>query len=277
VWILMPRVARPAYRYRKYSNVFRVPIGRRLARAIVLAEGETLEDRLVDAGANEWPVPAEVHLYEAILGTQLGHLAAFEEEAQASDFEELTPQNAALLTRQPGLGRPSPLGVGRRRPFPGQRLFRIRVPRLRLARHANVSVRVDLMAAQPVFRVHVRCSEVLALRISSALARRGPVQVVALMRSRFGPARRARLAAVLAKRLGTAISPEPGAREPPGGGDSDNPREGAAPSRGGVDDRGAGPGPWDHAQLRFHVPEQGSRRRRHAGGATALDPTGVAP
>lgn len=210
VWIMMPRAARPAYRYRKYSNVFRLPIGRSLARAIVLREGETLEEQLVDAGANEWPVQAEVELFEAIPGTQLGHLAAFEEEAQASDFEELTPHAAALLTRQPGFGRPRVPGVGPRRPFPGQRFYRLRFRRLRLARHTTMSVRADLTSAQPTVRVHLRFSEVLALRLSSVLAQRGNVQVVALIRSRFGPARRARLAAVLAKRLGPSVTPARG-------------------------------------------------------------------
>jgi len=207
VWILMPRAARPAYRYRKYSNVFQLPIGRRLARAIVVSEGETLEEQLVDAGASEWPVQGEVELFEAIPGTQLGHLAAFEEEAQAADFEQLTPQVAALLTRQPGLGRPLVSGAGRRRPFPGQRFYRLRFPRLRLARHASMSVRADLAAAQPIIRVHLRFSEVLALRLSTLLARRGKVQVVALIRSRFGPARRARLAEVLGMRLGPSLTP----------------------------------------------------------------------
>lgn len=210
VWILMPRAARPAYRYRKYSNVFRLPIGRRVARAIVLSEGETLEEQLVDAGASEWPVQAEVELYEAIPGTQLGHLAAFEDEAQASDFEQLTPQTAAILTRQPGLGRPPMPGAGRRRPSPGQRFYRMRFPRLRLARHTSMSVRANLAAAQPVVRVHVRFSEVLALRLSTVLAQKGNVQAVAMMRSRFGPARRARLAAALAKRLGPSMTPARG-------------------------------------------------------------------
>ena len=210
VWILMPLAARPAYRYRKYSNVFRLPIGRRVARAIVLSEGETLEEQLVDAGASEWPVQAEVELFEAIPGTQLGHLATFEDEAQASDFEQLTPQTAAILTRQPGLGRPPMPGAGRRHPSPGQRFYRMRFPRLRLARHTSMSVRSDLAAAQPVVRVHVRFSEVLALRLSTVLAQKGNVQVVAMMRSRFGPARRARLAAALAKRLGPSVTPARG-------------------------------------------------------------------
>ncbi len=42
--------------------------------------GDTLERRLLDAGARVWPVQTEVHLYETLPGTQLGHLAAFEGE-----------------------------------------------------------------------------------------------------------------------------------------------------------------------------------------------------
>ena len=48
VWVYMPRRARPAYRYKKYSRVFRVPITRPFARAIVLSDGGTLEHRLLD-------------------------------------------------------------------------------------------------------------------------------------------------------------------------------------------------------------------------------------
>lgn len=207
MWVLMPRATRPCYRYRKYTGVYRVPVGRQMARALVLSEGETLEDRLLDAGVSEWPVNGEVHLYEAVPGTQLGHLATFE-EAETSEFEELTPQAAAILTRQPGLGRLRPIGANPHRPQPGQRYFRIAVPGVRLGRQRpNMSVRVDLAGAQPTVRLHVRFSEVMALRIATALARRRPTQVIAMMRARFGPPRRALLAKILARRLGATATP----------------------------------------------------------------------
>ncbi len=116
-WVAMPRAVRPRYRYRTCTRVYRVPIGRPRARAIVLAGEDTLEERLLDAGVASWPVEAEVHLYEAMPGAHLGHLAAFEvdePEREASrragrgrtdEFEELTPEVASQLARP---ARPGP-------------------------------------------------------------------------------------------------------------------------------------------------------------------------
>ena len=137
-WIAMPRAARPRFRYRKCARVYRVPISRPRARAIVLAGEDTLEERLLDAGVASWPVEAEVHVYEALPGARLGHLAAYEvaepgavSEAASSlatdEFEDLTPEVASLLVGQPGLGRRvGAPGRGRGRVLrPGQRLFRL--------------------------------------------------------------------------------------------------------------------------------------------------------
>lgn len=111
VWVLMPRgrSRRYRYRYRKCSRVFPARISRNVARAIVLEDGGTLEQRFLDEGATGWPVEAEAHLYEALPGTHLGHLAAAERSGRdlpldTGEFEELTPHTAALLLRQPGLG-----------------------------------------------------------------------------------------------------------------------------------------------------------------------------
>ena len=113
VWVLMPRAARPRYRYKKYSRVFLVPITRQIARAIATADGGTVETMLQDRGASTWPVNAEVHLYETLPGaTHLGHIAQFEGEGSApmsetlADLHPLTPEAASLLVREPGLGRP---------------------------------------------------------------------------------------------------------------------------------------------------------------------------
>lgn len=113
VWILMPRAARPRYRYKKFSRVFLVPITRQIARAIATADGGTVETMLQDRGISAWPVNAEVHLYETLPGaTHLGHIAQFEGEGSApmsetlADLHPLTPEAASLLVREPGLGRP---------------------------------------------------------------------------------------------------------------------------------------------------------------------------
>ncbi|MGN6871017.1 MAG: hypothetical protein ACTHMY_21705 [Solirubrobacteraceae bacterium] len=113
VWILMPRAARPRYRYKKYSRVFLVPVTRQIARAIATADGGTVETMLQDRGVSTWPVNAEVHLYETLpSATHLGHIAQFEGEGSApmsealADLHPLTPEAASLLVREPGLGRP---------------------------------------------------------------------------------------------------------------------------------------------------------------------------
>jgi hypothetical protein len=113
VWVLMPRAARPRYRYKKYSRVLLVPITRQIARAISTADGGTVETMLLDRGVSSWPVNAEVHLYETLPNaTHLGHIAQFEGESTSSmsetltDLHPLTPEAAAMLVREPGLGRP---------------------------------------------------------------------------------------------------------------------------------------------------------------------------
>ena len=113
VWVLMPRAARPRYRYKKYSRVFHVPVSRQVAQAIATRDGGTLETLLADHGVTAWPAQVEVHLYEAMPGTHLGHIAAFEAEAggtgtQALDeLQPLTAEASAMLTGEPRLGRPA--------------------------------------------------------------------------------------------------------------------------------------------------------------------------
>jgi hypothetical protein len=217
VWIYMPRVTRPCYRYKKYTHVFRVPIAAPTARAVRFPSGDTLERRLLDAGARVWPVQAEVHLYESLPGTQLGHLAAFETEAPAaeaseavSEFEELTPEAAAMLVNEPGLGRRARPGrAGRGSP---RRMFRVVVPGLRVRRAKRFTVRLDASAAAPVLRMHLRLSEREAHEASAALAKNAQAQVIAQIRTVVGGAFRAALTARLTRHLaakaGAAVPPD---------------------------------------------------------------------
>jgi hypothetical protein len=213
VWVYMPRVTRPCYRYKKYTHVFAVPISRPVARAIQFPAGDTLERRLLDAGARVWPVQSEVHLYEAVPGTQIGHLAAFEagsaagETAEAAtEFEVLTPEVASMLVGEPGLGRHARLR-GRAR-----RLFRIVAPGLRVRRASRFTVRLDAAAASPALRIHLRLSEREAHEAAAALQRSAHTQVVAQLRTVMGPAFRAGLAARLLRHLsakaGAPVPPE---------------------------------------------------------------------
>ena len=217
VWIYMPRVTRPCYRYKKYTHVYRVPIAAPAARAVRFPSGDTLERRLLDAGARVWPVQAEVHLYESLPGTQLGHLAAFEAEASAaeaseavSEFEELTPEVASMLVNEPGLGRRARPGrAGRGSP---RRMFRVVVPGLKVRRAKRFTVRLDASAASPVLRVHLRLSEREAHEASTALAKNGQAQVIAQLRTivsgAFRTALTTRLTRQLAAKAGAPVPPD---------------------------------------------------------------------
>jgi hypothetical protein len=173
VWILMPRSARPRYRYRRYSRALVIPISRQVARTVPWSDGGTLESHLLDRGAGTWPVTAEVELYETLPGAQLGHLAADPDPArgEASELQPLTPEIAGLLLREPGLGRD---GSGRghhsghqhhRRPWPGRRYYRVRpvgcapvgTPAGR-PQH-RVAVRLSLTGPAPALRVVLRLTE----------------------------------------------------------------------------------------------------------------------
>jgi hypothetical protein len=185
VWVLMPRGAGP-YFYRKCCKVFPASIGRQVARAIILRDGQTLEQRLTDEGASGWPLEAEVHLYEELPGTHLGHLAAAEggdgasSPQDAGEFEELTPQAAALLLNQPGLGRPpGTAGVPRRH----WRLVNPGRPGRARRRFKPVAVRLALAGPRPVLRVHLRLGERSAHRVAELVAQRADVRLVAGFRS----------------------------------------------------------------------------------------------
>jgi hypothetical protein len=116
VWVLMPRSARPRYRYKKYSKVFYVPVTRQVAQAIATRDGGTLETLLADRGVTSWPAHVEVHLFEAVPGTHLGQIAEFEAERDGTasetldELQPLTEEAAGMLTGEPRLGRPAPGG-----------------------------------------------------------------------------------------------------------------------------------------------------------------------
>jgi hypothetical protein len=143
-------------------------VTRQLARVVPWSDGGTLESRLLDAGAENWPVHSEVELYEAMPGTHLGHLGADPGEVQT-----LTPEVAGLLLGEPGLGRRLPAGWSGSRPAPGQRLYRLRavgLPRHRMRRpRRRVLVRLDLTSATPSVRVILRLSERKAQQLLARL------------------------------------------------------------------------------------------------------------
>jgi hypothetical protein len=204
IWVMMPRATRPCYRYKKYSRIIPVRVTRPMARSVVLAAGETLESRMLDAGVHSWPVDGEMEIYELLPGGQLGHVVAFETGDRAAgetedisaatlEFEELTGMAAAVLARDPRLaatgrwGRPGIPGHGRR---PGTRYYRLRFggQGLRRRHHHLFGLRFDLTAPQPVLCLHLRIGERDAHALVGYLERRDLTQVVSLVRGLVGPA-----------------------------------------------------------------------------------------
>jgi hypothetical protein len=207
VWVLMPRTARPAYRFRRYSRPYTIQISRRLARAVPWSDGGTLESHLLESGADRWPVQAEVELYEAVPGTQLGHLSADADEVQA-----LTPEIAGMVLREPGLGSRVPGGARARfgvRPAPGRRFYRVRPVGVAARRgrrpRRRVLVSLDLTAARPDLRVLLRLSERQAQQLLTQLDARNLPGALAALRTHYADAL---AAAVVGRVLRRGVAPD---------------------------------------------------------------------
>lgn len=198
VWILMPRAARPHYRYRRYSRVFVIPVSRQVARAIPWSGGGTLETHLLDHGVHAWPAPAEIRVYETLPGAELGHLAQGESASgpaaeQAQEYQPLSPETAGLLLGEPGLGRRMPVRGGWRghshspasghRPVPGRRYVHVRPvagpgglrPGVRRPRRL-VTFSFALSGSSPHIRVRLRLSERQGQELAAKLTPATPGQ-----------------------------------------------------------------------------------------------------
>jgi hypothetical protein len=124
-----PRSARP---YRRYSRAPEIELTEPAASNIKTFGGVTLAAALRAAGAT-FPLKARVHIYQATVGTSLRRIAAVERARRggarisSSQMHPLTPEAAAVLLKEPGLG----VAVGaqflrsRRRVAAGQRFFYI--------------------------------------------------------------------------------------------------------------------------------------------------------
>ncbi|MGH4006978.1 MAG: hypothetical protein ACRDTH_02200 [Pseudonocardiaceae bacterium] len=192
IWVMFPRAARPHYRYKKYTVIQPVRITRPLARSVTFADGETLEDRLLDAGAHRWPIQGEAHFYELLSGAEFGHLAAFELDGEvtsyseaALEFEELAPSRPLPIPHPQSRGRGAAPQQGRSRK-PGTRVFHLKVPGLRQRHRHPFALRLDLTAAKPELRVHLRVSERIAHQLVEHLEKQRLVQVVATIRKLVG-------------------------------------------------------------------------------------------
>ena len=192
LWLMMPRATRPCFRYKKYSRIVPVRITRPMARAVILSSGDTLERRLLDDGAETWPVDGEVELYELLPGGALGHVSAFESvdgPALASEeFEELTESAATVLAGNPRLANAGRFGHRGWHRQPGSRYFRFHHRGRPLRRRHFFGLLFDLSAPQPVLRLNLTLSERDAHELAAHLQRRHLVQVVSIVRRLLGPA-----------------------------------------------------------------------------------------
>jgi hypothetical protein len=201
IWVPMPRGAGARRRYRMYSVVRPVSIGRVVARSVVFPEGDTLEERLLDEGVVSWPVTAEVATYELLPGGELGHLAAFELEGEsfptgALAFHEL--EDESWLPGAPRRGTGGGGWAGRRGGRrPGTRYVRLRVAGRPVRRHRRFGFRLDLTGTAPQLVLYLLVSERLAHQLAGDLVHRRHAAVVAALRRLVGPARQRALAARL--------------------------------------------------------------------------------
>jgi hypothetical protein len=216
IWVALPRSTRPHFRYRKYSVVPALRVTRPMAQAVVFAEGDTLEERLLDEGVTTWPVQAELHSYELLPGGHVGHLAAFELEGQAYadgalEFDELEDERPLRQLAGPGGGR-GPLARGGPRPGrpnrggpwrAGRRVVRLKVRGRRLRRLPRFAITLDVTSAAPQLVLHLMISERVAHQMAGDLEHKRQAQVVAAVRRLVGEPRQqawaARLQGQLAK------------------------------------------------------------------------------
>ncbi|MGY1639396.1 hypothetical protein ACI78V_22345 [Geodermatophilus sp. SYSU D00742] len=188
IWVPMPRVAGGRRRFRTYSIVRPVHIGRLVARSVVFPEGDTLEERLLDEGVTSWPVTAEVTTYELLPGGEPGHLAAFELEGESPASGALAFHELEDESWLPGVPRRGGSAGRRGAVRPGRRYVRLRVGGRPVRRRRRFAVRLDLTGAAPQLLVHLLVSERLAHVLAGALAQRRQAAVVAALRRLVGPA-----------------------------------------------------------------------------------------
>ncbi len=216
-WVLGPRAVRPHYRYKTWTVVQPLRLTRSEARAVVLDDGETLEERMLEAGVHSWPAEAEARFFELLPGGEAGHLAAFETEDEGVSFAEAALEFDRLSPARP-LPFPHPRTPAGRGGRPGHRhgpagtrVVRITVRGRRLRRRRHLSLRFDLSSAAPQLRVHLHLGERVSHELVEHLGKQDMTQVVGVVRRLVGEPARAALADRLRRSLqrqGTTMTAE---------------------------------------------------------------------
>jgi hypothetical protein len=196
-WIMMPRGMRK--RYKKFSRKIPTSLTPHRVSAIETFEGipleEFLEEELGLASGEEFE--AIVHLYEGISGTRLSNIARLEENLPGLGtangrhlLHPLTQKAAALLLREPGLGRDLDSQHHREphNPTAGERFYYLEIPGKRLLSTAEPSgntktrrptkVRLILDFPGNEIRVHLFLSEIRAQEVAVKLRRHSHTGII---------------------------------------------------------------------------------------------------
>lgn len=214
VWVQFPMRGR-GKRFKKYTIVNRVLITPRMAMVIPSFGGVPLSAFLnetlgLDAGET---VEAEVHLYEAMPGMLLSEVGELEGEGGGDstsqhEFHPLTPESAALLVGEPGLGQETRnMSAPARAVNAGQRFYRLAIPGRRILRAADrqrrrrTRVHITLDFTKQVILLRLYLSEIRSQELAASVRTRGNAA-----------APMARLREILQRRLKAALSAQTSGR-----------------------------------------------------------------
>src|SRR5204863_465858 len=209
-WIALPVQNRRKH-YKKYSRVLDVSLTAQMAAALKSFGATPLQTILRDQLGLKpnGPIPARVHLYEAVPGASLPDIAMHEKQVRGlgssrreawSLIHPLTPEAAGILLNEPGLGKPvDPKFLADRNVVTvGQRFYYLETqgirPRMvsnprgiqRNPRIAQTKIHFDFPKGQ--LRVLLCYSEAQAQAIATQLRGRAPGAVtIAALKSGLEP------------------------------------------------------------------------------------------
>ncbi len=280
VWVMMPRTTSPVYRYKKFSQTIPVRMTQPMAREVVFSDGETLEERLADADETNWPVDVEFEAYELLPTSTVGHVAAFESEADESsvdatlEFDSL--EEAASLPLSSEMKR-SGRGRGARRRF-----VRVTARGKKLRRRSPVSIRLDIGGSKPVLRLHIWVSERRAAALAANASQQRHREIVSTFSSiASDPMRR-----VVAQRLSRMLSRRKITLDESAlaalsnqlfDGAARRSRQTASDDQRDLERGREGSCIWTHVHRIIPVLVEEGDRRRRSGCADAHDPGGATP
>jgi hypothetical protein len=182
MWVPMPRRGRSYYK--KFSRTFEVEITHAVAATIRTFHGGTLDAFLRDALQVKFPVHARAHIFEAMTGCRLAHIAEHDHArglGHANAYRRIHPLNnhaALVLLQHPKLGRPFDGPPDPLRVMVGQRYYFLEIEQApayapetahELGQASHFRAHVDLPRDEMRVRIHV--GEPVAQSIATELRR----------------------------------------------------------------------------------------------------------